>query len=1160
LTQDDAAPTPSEPITTRLCLRPRRLVSGLLRLMRPVLGLGLGLATLVVAAVAILAGALSRGPIAFDWLAPAIVESLDELYAPRFSFELKSLKLASSGRGPALLAEGLSVKTQGRVIVAAPRAELALDLPALLAGKFKPRRLELLDLELRFAVMPDGRVAVSAGAEPQNAVSFPDAPEESEAAPKLLARGGAALRGLVDLVTSPDSAIGALDRVGVAHGRLVIDDRALGRTITYDDLSLSLDKSESGMKFSLSASGAARRWALVAAATGAPGARRVFDARAQDFSIDDIALLGSLRHPPFDSDAPFAAEIHFALSESGRVVEASGKAQVGAGFFRLNEPDHEPVMIEQLSLAAAWDKAHRQFALRPIRVKTAGLDMTLEGEIAPPSAASAEPVASGDLWLASLRLSKPCVFQPERAGQKPLRIERAAMRSRLDLKQKTFSTERFEVTAPLLNAAGAFAIDFAPELHARVETTLDNSHLEAITRVLPTHVVAPVRNWLFEHVRGGVFRHATFKAAFTQAELFAMRYELPPSDESIDGEGDFENGGLVGVLPDLPPLKDISGHMRLSGRSFALENATAVLDTPKERRLSLSEGSFVIDDTAPKPAPAALDFRFAGGAEGVLEILALPALASYFSAPVDAALVKGQIDGRLHAHLEVGDGARADHTQTAIEASATGVSVDKFLGNERIDNGNLTIAHDRAGLRVTGNARLFGGPATIDIRRAADDKAATQAQLQVTLDDAQRAKAGLAIPNVSGPIAAQVKTALPVSEADAQVELDLTRASLDNLAPGLSKAAGKQAKANFTLVKRPDGMTLENFSLQAGPTQLAGVVELTRDGGFRAARLSQLRISPGDDLKLDAQRAGDVLKLTVRGTNLDARPILRTMLSGESEKGEPTAGKGVGVSLDDMDLDFKSQLATGAGKQILSNVEIKWERRGSKTKVFSLSGAFGREPLAAALEKDENGDPYLRISCGDAGSLFSFFDIYHRMEQGSLEAAVFLGEGRSSGELRLEDFFLKGEPAMRQLMTQGAHRADDKGALRFDPDSVRVQRLQTQFAWARGKLSLSSGIMSGPEMGLTFDGYVDFARDRVDVSGSYVPLYALNNLVGNIPLLGELIAGGKHEGVVAMNYGVVGPISSPTVNARPLSLLTPGLFRKVMGVLDGTARTPADAR
>ncbi len=143
---------------------------------------------------------------------------------------------------------------------------------------------------------------------------------------------------------------------------------------------------------------------------------------------------------------------------------------------------------------------------------------------------------------------------------------------------------------------------------------------------------------------------------------------------------------------------------------------------------------------------------------------------------------------------------------------------------------------------------------------------------------------------------------------------------------------------------------------------------------------------------------------------------------------------------------------------------------------------------------------------------------------------------------------------MRQLMAQGAARADEKGGFRFDPESVRVARLQAEFGWAGGKLSLRDGIMSGPEMGLTFDGYVDLARETVDIGGSYVPAYGLNNLVSNIPVFGQILTGGAHEGIFALNYRVTGQLGAPAVRVNPLSALTPGLFRKIMGVMDDTAR------
>ncbi len=1131
---------------------------------------GLGLLAVFSAVFGGFLFALSRGPIVFDWLAPVIVGSLDELYAPRYVFGLDRVAIANTDHGPTLAVQGLTVKTEGRTIVVAPRAELSVDLKSLLVGRVKPRRLEMLDLELRLAVMSDGRVAVSAGVAPQNAVLIeppsvrsgaPDAAKGDEAPERArpLALAGAGLRALSDLVTSPTGALGAIDRIGVAHGRLVIDDRTIGRVISYDDLTLSLDKGAGGMKFSLAATGATRRWAVVATAAGAPGERRVFDAGARDFSLDELELLAGLRYLPFDIDAPMSAQLHFALDVNDRVVEAEGGVHIGSGFFRLDEPDFEPVMIETLSGSARWDRENRQFVLSPIKIKTGAYDATLEGALAPPPSANLAPLdaAPSELWTGSLRLVKPTLVGPERKGQAPLRLDRAALRLELAPAQKKLVIQHFEINGPPIDVSGSLVFDWVKEPHVAFGVGLENTQLQAVIRLLPTHIVAPVRSWLMEHVPAGVIRRGEYNAEFTMADLIAMRYELPPPDAAIHAEGDLVDVTMTDLLSGLPPLTGLSTHMRLTGRTLRLENGSAVMDTAHERRLTLTDGSYLIGDTFLKPAPATLDLRFAGSVEAVAEILSTPALAPYAGLPVDAAQLKGQIDGRLRTDMEVGDHARSDHSVVAFDANTTNLSVDKFLGAERLEGGALNIVQDRSGLRVAGSARLFGGAAALEIHRAVGEKSAAQAQLSMTLDDAARAKAGWGVPGVVGPIVAVVKTPLPLNDADMQVELDLSRASLDNAMPGMAKPVGKPAKATFTLARRSDAITLDHFALDAGATQLSGVVELARDGAFRSAKLSQFRLSAGDDVKLEAQRNADALKLTVRGVNMDARPFLRTLIASNVERGAQSAAGKSAVSLDDVDVDFKSPLVTGFRKQILSNVDLKWERRGAKLRAFTLTGNFGREPLALALVRNQNGAPQMEISCGDGGSLLSFLDLYGRMESGALNASVQLtSAGRSDGVLNFRDFYLKNEPAMRQLMTQGAHRYDEKGTMHFDPESVRVARLDAAFVWSNGKLALREGILSGPEMGLTFDGYLDLGREALDISGSYVPLYGLNSLFSGIPVFGVLLAGGVHEGVFALNYRVIGEFGAPGVSVYPLSALTPGVFRKIMGVMDGTVRLP----
>ena len=49
--------------------------------------------------------------------------------------------------------------------------------------------------------------------------------------------------------------------------------------------------------------------------------------------------------------------------------------------------------------------------------------------------------------------------------------------------------------------------------------------------------------------------------------------------------------------------------------------------------------------------------------------------------------------------------------------------------------------------------------------------------------------------------------------------------------------------------------------------------------------------------------------------------------------------------------------------------------------------------------------------------------------------------------------------------------------------------------------------------------------------GTFVPLYGLNNMFGQIPIVGLFLGGGSNEGLVGITYEVVGPPSKPRAAA-----------------------------
>jgi hypothetical protein len=69
------------------------------------------------------------------------------------------------------------------------------------------------------------------------------------------------------------------------------------------------------------------------------------------------------------------------------------------------------------------------------------------------------------------------------------------------------------------------------------------------------------------------------------------------------------------------------------------------------------------------------------------------------------------------------------------------------------------------------------------------------------------------------------------------------------------------------------------------------------------------------------------------------------------------------------------------------------------------------------------------------------------------------------------------------------------------------------------------------------------------------PAYAINSILGNVPIIGPLFGGGS-QGLFAANYRVSGPSNDPDVTVNPLSALAPGILRQLFAPIVGLAPVP----
>jgi hypothetical protein len=261
----------------------------------------------------------------------------------------------------------------------------------------------------------------------------------------------------------------------------------------------------------------------------------------------------------------------------------------------------------------------------------------------------------------------------------------------------------------------------------------------------------------------------------------------------------------------------------------------------------------------------------------------------------------------------------------------------------------------------------------------------------------------------------------------------------------------------------------------------------------------------------------------------------------------------------------------GASDTTIRGVKLKMQKRAEQLTMLDLRGILdGGKPLSARL-RQEPGKPRTFIAeTSDAGQALKLIGFYSNMIDGVAELEVNL-EGRGAAEktglLTIRNFRVLGDPIVSEVLqtTDGGRPAIDGGgraqAKRVVREQFEFERLRAPFSIGNGQLVLDNAHVTGPLVGATMRGKIDYKSQRVQLGGTYVPLSELNRSFAPIPLLGPLLTGPRGEGVLGITFAIEGPMAEPQVIVNPLSFVMPGIFREIFQMAPENPRiTPREER
>lgn len=659
-------------------------------------------------------------------------------------------------------------------------------------------------------------------------------------------------------------------------------------------------------------------------------------------------------------------------------------------------------------------------------------------------------------------------------------------------------------------------------------------------------------DWLINKITGGTF--SDIKASF---RLTGARDEATEDGDwqikAQDIVGDLAMDGMnVDYRAPLPAARDVSatGH-------YEDDNLLITIAKAKVGELAVDKASVELTDLIyGTPGGVKIGVDLAGSVGGVFDYIQYePIGMDGARLGIDAAGAKGNAKLHVDVSFPALKDLPAEKVIVGVKGTLTDTLVPGVVKNLPLAGGPFALTVDNDMVKLSGKGKLDGRDVDFGWSQYLESKGrewSGRVEASMLADQALRDKLGVQINDwVDGAMPVKVVyTDFGAGRSEVDVTADTTpgRVMVKPLkyekAPGIKGTAralvklqnGVLQEVQRLSVQTPD-LNLENARLVFG---VKGAETIVKQGTFPRMTLGENDFA----LNLESTPTG-AMKLAVTGAVFDARPFLKNDRKPGDPAPAPYSGPQIIASIDAM------RMRTHPGR-MMDKVKVYLDMGGNgDINRLEVDATAGAGAVYFRLRPDNSGKMTVRLEADDAGAAMSAFGVYENVSGGKLvmtgEAANALTPRVLFGNVELTGFKAVNAPILARLV--GALSPMGLAEL-LASDGLYFERLESKFTWhmrREGDLYvIADGRTSGSSIGLTFAGTIDKASQQVDVNGNVVPMSMVNDIISAIPIVGTLLSGGSDGGVFAATYTIKGPQSAPTVSVNPLSVLAPGIIRRIL--------------
>ncbi|MEM7291078.1 MAG: hypothetical protein AAF412_12035, partial [Pseudomonadota bacterium] len=657
----------------------------------------------------------------------------------------------------------------------------------------------------------------------------------------------------------------------------------------------------------------------------------------------------------------------------------------------------------------------------------------------------------------------------------------------------------------------------------------------------PFFVAGKARKWIQKHVITGWVEEGVAELDIPAGILFRLRQGKKLAPEHYKANIRLKEFAFQ-PFGDMPEIVDGTGEVILEGMKVSanLESGAAADSTGK--MVNIRSASFVMQDFADPNREGETTLELDGDIKTIARIADRNPLRVMERMKVTPEQFSGNGHADIVARFPVGREITYGEVDWNVLLELKEGKSSKPLAGRSMASADLLIDANPTGANVTGTARVDGVMARLRLTEpiGKSGKVKRKRAVSATLDAKDRERLGFNLePVVRGPITISIEQ----GGGKERHKLDLANAEVALPWIGWSKGAGIQANVSYDLKTQKGRYTLENFSLIGPGFGSEGDMVLTKEG-LLSADMNSIRLNPEDDVRLKIERVDDTYNINANGLSFDTRSIINTLIhSGGFSKAQ--GGRSV-------NLVANFDKISGFQNRIMRNAILLYESQGGRLTKLDLT-ASGSEGRRYNVQAQLNGnDTLFSMQTNDAGNALAFTNIYTRMERGALEANLLQTEaGPFVGPVRIRSFGIVNEPRLARLASNVESQVPNEEGQRqvVLPDSkdkaIKFQLADARIERGTGYLYVRDAIVRSGTMGMTADGKVYDERDRIDLSGTFMPANGINMAVSAIPIIGQLFSNGRDNALIGISYRLAGERKDPELIVNPLSIVTPGVFNKV---------------